>query len=230
LGYLGVGEVPDSIGHNPARVVATLPFLPAMQLVDRIAGRLARDRRIAETDAQTVRPVTRGATGHAPRGVAGQIERRRRTDWTPRLRRGHVSVELRYRPAVAVIQPPRHFPHHHILPDVPGVVLHLLLQIACVQTGQSRHADSVTGAVQTVAAEAGVGRTALPATHGDDLTRLRERRPRLVRRRRAGRKRQQQKQGQDTHIQPTPPARHGSAFGGTLTMGAGLIGKGKGVR
>jgi hypothetical protein len=230
LGYLGVGEVLDGVGHDPSRVVATLPLLPAMQLVDRVAGRLARDRRIAETDSQTISSVTGRATRHAPRGVTGQIKRWRRAGRPPGGRRRHVGVELRHRAAVAVVQPARHFPHHNVLPNVPGIVLHLLLQIAGVQAGQSRHADPVARAVQTVTAETRVGGSALPAAHGDDLTRLRERRPRLVRRWRAGRERQQQKQGQDTHIQPTPPARHGSAFTGTLTMGAGLIRNGKGAR
>jgi len=80
-----------------------------------------------------------------------------------------------------------------------------------------------------MAAKTGVGRSAFPAAHGDDLTGLRERRTRFVGGRRTGRRGQKEKQ-KGAHPNRTQADAHGSASPGTLAMEAGLIRNGEGAR
>src|SRR5690606_35517017 len=81
----------------------------------------------------------------------------------------HRGVPGRNGAAVVVVQPAGGLVHDGIAPEARGVVLELLLQIAGVEAGEAGDADAVAHAVEAVATEAGVGRAAVAAAHGDDL-------------------------------------------------------------
>jgi hypothetical protein len=58
-------------------------------------------------------------------------------------------------------------PHHLVRADPGSIVLHLLLQVAGVETGQARDRDAVAHAVEAVAGEAGMSCSTGAAAHRD---------------------------------------------------------------
>ncbi|GAA0629154.1 hypothetical protein GCM10009422_28240 [Brevundimonas kwangchunensis] len=168
---------------------------------------------------------------NAPTGRALHVDRggRTRAD-SGGDRNGQGRIVLRHRAPIPVVEPAGDLGHHRVLPDILGVVLHLLLQIAGVEAREARNADAVSFALQPVAAEAGVSRPAFATAHGDDLAGLGEGRAGLVRRRRAGGRGEQEEGENEAHPVRTRACRYGSACGiraqnlrrcGTLTMGRG---------
>ncbi|MNI55760.1 hypothetical protein D3C73_1107310 [compost metagenome] len=108
----------------------------------------------------------------------------------------------------------RHASHDVVGTQAAGVILHLLLQIALVQTRQARRGNAVAFAFQAVTREAGVARAARAAAHGDDLAGRLKGAIGLARRRIAGGKGQSQKSDrQGAHPDPTPALRRRFRFG-----------------
>jgi len=111
-------------------------------------------------------------------------------------------------------EPARNSGHDVIGADAAGVILHLLLQIALVQTRQARRGNAVAFAFQAVTREAGVARAARAAAHGDDLAGRLKGAIGLARRRVAGGEGQSQKsEEQGAHPDPTPALRRRFRFG-----------------
>jgi hypothetical protein len=123
------------------------------------------------------------AAGAVADGARGPVDRGRGEGrgGGPRRRR-HRRVVGGHGAAILVIEPSGDRRHGFVPPQVRGVVVQLLLQIAGVETGQTRRADAVAGAVQAVAGEAGVPRAALAAAERDQLAVGGERLAAMVRR------------------------------------------------
>jgi len=212
-------------GHDAARIVATLPRFPAIDLFQRIGRRLARDGGVSAAAALALGAMTASAGDNAARLIADQPQGRRRTGqgrcWG--VGRRHGGVIARDRPSSGLIQVFRHLRHDVVGTQAGGVILHLLLQIALIQPRQTRGSDAVALALQAVAGEAGVGCATRTATHGDDLTRGGEGAIRLARRGVARSQRQEdgKGEGQGAHSERTRADGSGSGIcSGTAGAGA----------
>jgi len=130
------------------------------------------------------------------------------------LRNGQRCVVGRDLAPTLLIQRLRDAGHGVVGTQAGGVVFHLFLQIAGVETRQTRRRHAVSAAVQTVAGETGVRRTARAAAHGDDLAIGREGAIRLARRGIAGGQAGQQDKGEKrrAHDGATPAYGGGSAL------------------
>jgi len=155
-------------GHDAARVVATLAGFPAVNLLQRIGDGLARDDRLARARPLSGWAVTGGAGGDSARGVS------RKPDggwWGRGAGNGNWCGQARVpggdSAAAVLIQTTSDARHDVVGPQAAGIVLHLLLQIALIQTGEARYGVTVAFAFQPMTGEAGVCRSARAAAHGD---------------------------------------------------------------
>jgi hypothetical protein len=155
-------------GHDAARVVAALADFPAVDLFQRIGDGLARDDRLTRARALSGRAVTGGAGGDSARGVSRKPD----GGWWGRGAghdgwRGKARVPGGDSTAAVLIQPTGDARHDVVGPQAAGVVLHLLLQITLIQTGEARDGVTVAFAFQPMTGEAGVRCSAGAAAHGD---------------------------------------------------------------
>jgi hypothetical protein len=156
-------------GHDAPRVVAAPARFPAIDLLQRIGGGLARDGRLAFARALACGAVAGGAGGDPAAGVSGDPDGRG-GGGGPRPRlvvRGQTGVPGRDGATAVLVQTPGDPRHDVVGTPAAGVVLHLLLQIALIEPGQARRRIPVALAIQPVAGEAGVARPAGAAAHGD---------------------------------------------------------------
>ncbi|MNI17967.1 hypothetical protein D3C73_713590 [compost metagenome] len=137
--------------------------------MQRIGSGLPGDDRLTFARALALSPMAGGAGGDPARRVAGQPDRRQGAGRILDGGRGQSGVPDGHGAAGARIQAARHAGHDVVRAQTAGVVLHLFLQIALIQTGQARRRNAVAFALQAMTGEAGVGRTARAAAHGDDL-------------------------------------------------------------
>jgi hypothetical protein len=157
-------------GHDAARVVATFAGFPAVNLLQRIGDGLARDDGLTRACALSGRAVTGGAGGDSARGVSRKPD----GGWWGRGAghdgwRGKARVPGGDSAAAVLIQTTGDARHDVVGPQAAGIVLHLLLQIALIQTGEARDGVSVAFAFQPMTGEAGVCRSARAAAHGDQF-------------------------------------------------------------
>jgi len=108
-----------------------------------------------------------GAGRETPPGIASRPERWRRPIADVAARRRQARIIERNGAASPVVKRLGDRPHHLVWADARGVVLHLLLQVAGLEAGQAGDRDAVAHAVEAVAGEAGVCRSAGAATHRD---------------------------------------------------------------
>jgi hypothetical protein len=159
---------------------------------------LTGKRRIGRADAFAGDAVAYGAGGNAAARRALQIDDRRRRGGLAGRRRGsgrEGGVPGGDGASICVVQPAGDLAHHRVLPNVGGVVLHLLVKISRVQSGQPRRGDAVAFAPEAMAGEAGDARSAFASAHGDDLAVPGEGLAGLIRGRRAGAGRDQDEAG-----------------------------------
>ena len=168
-GDFATTEPGDSLRHDIARVIPALRPLPPPQLIDRIGGRLTRDGWISRSNPLSRHPVAAGAGGNVADDIASMPDRGCRAGLTDTLRCRQGSIVESHVASAVGVQTPCDRAHDVVMPGIRGIVLHLLLQVTGIQTRQAGNADPVALPLESVTAEAGIGRPARAAAQGDQF-------------------------------------------------------------
>ena len=142
---------------------------PPFDLSGKIAGRLARKRRVGRTDALAGKAMAaRAGRKPAPR-VAAHVKDGCGRDWAGPRGERHVGIEGGNRLSLARGEPRRDPAHLRVLPPAVGIGFKLPPEIAEVEVGEARGSRPVAAPVQSVAGEAGVPRPGASAAERYDL-------------------------------------------------------------
>lgn len=143
-------------------------------MLGKIASRLTRKWRIGSACSFPAFAMTRGTGRETAAGISFVVEHETRRRRGCSAAEPHRRIIVRNGPALVRSKFFGNKAHLGVVSTARGIVFQLPLQVSGIEPSQSRRSRAIPAPVQTMASEAGIGRTRVNATMGNDSAVFRE--------------------------------------------------------
>ena len=157
--------------HHVTRIGPPARSAPLFELLRQIGWRLARQQRIARACAFSARSVAIGTSGQTALGITVMIQRHRRNCGWRLRRRGQLRVMHGHRSALRIGEPLGNPRHLRMLAATIGIGDHLAFDVARIEPGEARGANSVAQSVKPMTGKASIARSRIRPRQRDQFAR-----------------------------------------------------------
>ena len=154
--------------HRVAGVVAPLALAPQIELLGKIGGRLAGQRRVRGPNPLALLAVTRGARRQPPRRTPFVVERRKSARTARPRAPAETCIVAGHQSAIRRLKPLGDPPHLRVIAPAVRIGLQLPFEITGMKSGEPGGAGAVAAPVESVTSEAGVCRARVRSAESDD--------------------------------------------------------------